>query len=293
MRPGVGRQRESEPVPGVAVARDPRLLPGSRHADGTPVEEVEARDASRGVSEGELGGGRQVRAQSIDGQRRAFGRAGEATPSASHETARPARTGERSSRETPHRSKRRPGASDQDSASPRDRATVGKPRRHAEIDSARASSTAKTGRSDCSSARRSLARDLPLRPGAIRPFPRPPPSARQAGREDAAEGAHAQRAPDGPEERHEARRDAPAMLFDDVLDREHLRERRRAEARADQAARGADRERRARRAVPPRAAPTKPARIRRAPARAVLRKPKRTMTAPRSPPRAPRRGRAA
>src|SRR5664279_6009252 len=52
---------------------------------------------------------------------------------------------------------------------------------------------------------------------------------------------HAQRTPDGTEERHETRGDAPSALFDDVLDREHLGKRRRAEPRSDQAARRADR----------------------------------------------------
>src|ERR1035438_5838004 len=52
------------------MVRDAGFLPRPGDPDRAPVEAVEARDAARGVSEGELGGGREVRAKAVDEERR-------------------------------------------------------------------------------------------------------------------------------------------------------------------------------------------------------------------------------
>ncbi len=67
-----GRQSESEPVPRIPVLRDAGFLPRPGDADGAPFEAVETRDAVRSVSEGELGGGGEVRAQAVDEKRGRF-----------------------------------------------------------------------------------------------------------------------------------------------------------------------------------------------------------------------------
>ena len=60
------------------MIRDAGFLPRPGDRDAAPIQAVEACDAARGVSEGELGGGREVRAKEVDDERRLLRTRGQA-----------------------------------------------------------------------------------------------------------------------------------------------------------------------------------------------------------------------
>src|ERR1019366_3938660 len=81
------------------MVRDAGFLPRPGDPDRAPVEAVEARDPARGVSEGELGGGREGRAKAVAEERSCLRARGQGSTERAQETPEFQAHAARSSRE--------------------------------------------------------------------------------------------------------------------------------------------------------------------------------------------------